>query len=119
MARFIFDCEDEVCLPAAYNLVDGASAFIKKMKEVDVVEADEKGDSKAVLKKVVKNMMVKHPKETGELLSKMWILENDEKAPNAFRTLSALFSSEVAVDFFTCAAPSLLQLSNAVLPALK
>ena len=32
--RFIFDCEDEVCLPAAYRLVEEIKPFIEKMKTV-------------------------------------------------------------------------------------
>ena len=32
--RFLFDCEDEICLPAAYRLVDEVKPFIDKMKAV-------------------------------------------------------------------------------------
>ena len=28
MARFLFDCEDEICLPAAYRLVDEIKPFV-------------------------------------------------------------------------------------------
>ena len=34
--RFLFDCEDEICLPAAYRLVDEVKPFIDKMKAVEV-----------------------------------------------------------------------------------
>ena len=34
--RFIFDCEDEICLPAAYRLVDDFAPFAAKVKEIDI-----------------------------------------------------------------------------------
>jgi hypothetical protein len=117
MAKFIFDCEDEICLPAAYRLVDSVKPFIDKMKAVDVDE-NEINDKKAVLRKIVENMMVKYPADTGKMLSRLWVLEDDEKSPNAFKTMAALFTNEVAVDFFTSVLPSLLQISKEVSPLL-
>lgn len=118
MARFIFDCEDEICLPAAYRLVDSVKEFVEKMKKVEVGEDEISGGKSAVFKRIVENMMVNYPKDTGEMLSKLWILEKDEKAPNAFRTMTELCTNEVAVDFFTSVLPSLLQLSRTVSPVL-
>jgi hypothetical protein len=115
--RFIFDCEDEVCLPKAYELVDDFKPFLDKVKDIEFDEGEER-DTKSVFSKVVKNIMVKYPKETGELMSKLWILEEGEKAPNAFKTMSALFTNEVAVDFFTSVLPSLLQISKGISPML-
>lgn len=117
--RFLFDCEDEVCLPAAYRLVDEVKPFIDKIKAVDVDESEAIGESKGVLKKVLENMLVRHPAETGRLLARLWVLEEGEKAPNAFKTMAALFSNEVAIDFFTSVLPSLLHLSKEVSPLLK
>jgi hypothetical protein len=142
MAKFIFECEDEVCLPAAYRLVDSAKSFIDKMKNVDVDE-NEITDKRAIFRKIVENMMVKYPADTGKMLSRLWVLEEVEmpvldkdgepmldrfgnpitfkqmeKTPNAFKTMTALFTSEVAVDFFTSVLPSLLQLSKEVSPLL-
>lgn len=117
--RFLFDCDDEVCLPAAYHLVDEVKPFIDKMKAVEVSEEDAKGGRKTVFKKIVENMMVKYPGDTGRLLAKFWILEDGEKAPNTFKTMATLFSNEVAIDFFTSVLPSLLQLSKEVSPLLK
>lgn len=117
--RFLFDCEDEICLPMAYRLVDEIKPFIEKVKKIDFEEGTEKKDRKTVLKKIMENVMVKHPKETGELLAKLWVLENGEKAPNTFKTLATFFSNEVAVDFFTSVLPSLLQMSKEVSPLLK
>lgn len=119
MARFIFDCEDEVCLPAAYRLVDELKPFIDKMKAVEVREEDAKGGRVTVFKKILENMMVNHPAETGKMFAKLWVLEKGEKAPNTFKTMATLFSNEVAIDFFTSVLPSLLHLSREVLPLLK
>ena len=119
MARFLFDCEDEVCLPAAYRLVDEIKPFVDKIKNIDVDENEVKGDRKAVFKKILENIMVKYPADTGKLFAKLWILDDGEKAPNTFKTMATLFSNEVAIDFFTSVLPSLLQLSKEVSPLLN
>ena len=116
--RFLFDCEDAICLPMAYKLVDEFKPFLDKIKDVEVDE-DTAKDRKTVLKKVLENVMVKYPAETGELLSKLWVLDEGEKAPNTFKTLATFFSNEVAIDFFTSVLPSLLQLSKSISPLLK
>ena len=51
--RFLFDCEDEICLPMAYRLVDEIKPFIEKVKKIDFEEGTEKKDRKTVLKKIV------------------------------------------------------------------
>ena len=117
--RFLFDCEDEICLPAAYRLVDDIKPFIDKMKAVEVCEDEAKGDRKVIFKKIIENMMVKYPADTGKMFAKLWILDEGEKAPNTFKTMATLFSNEVAIDFFTSVLPSLLQLSKEVSPLLK
>lgn len=139
--RFIFDCEDEVCLPMAYKLIDEIKPFLDKVKNVQVEEGS---DKKTTLKKVFENIMVKYPKDTSQLLSKMWVLEEvevpkydkngnyikdkdgniktekkTENAPNAFKTISTIFTNEVAVDFFTSVMPSMLSLSRSISPLLK
>ena len=119
MARFMFDCEDEICLPAAYRLVDEIKPFVDKVKNIDVDENEVKGDRKAVFKKILENIMVKYPADTGKLFAKMWVLDEGEKAPNSFKTMATLFSNEVAIDFFTSVLPSLLQLSKEVSPLLN
>lgn len=118
MARFIFDCEDEICLPAAYKMVDEVKDFLEKMKKVDTNEAEKEETRGTVLKRVLENMMVNYPKDTSAILSKLWVLNKKEKAPNAFKTMATLFSNEVAIDFFTSVLPSLLQLSRTVSPML-
>ena len=117
--RFLFDCEDEICLPAAYHLVDEVKPFIDKMKAVEVGEDEAKGGRKVIFKKIIENMMVKYPADTGKMFAKLWILDEGEKAPNTFKTMTTLFSNEVAIDFFTSVLPSLLQLSREVSLLLK
>ena len=117
--RFLFDCEDEICLPAAYRLVDDIKPFIDKMKAVEVGDDEAKGGRKIVFKKIIENMMVKYPADTGKMFAKLWILDEGEKSPNTFKTMATLFSNEVAIDFFTSVLPSLLQLSKEVSPLLK
>lgn len=117
MAVLIFECKDEVCLPAAYNLVSEIRNYAEKVKDFEVDESEGK-DGRKRFEKIVENMMVRHPKETGELFSKLWILEDGEEPPNVFKTMTALFSSEAAIDFFTSVLPSLLQISKDILPTL-
>ena len=117
--RFLFDCEDEICLPAAYRMVDEVKPFIDKMKAVEVDEDEAKGGRKVILKKIIENMMVKYPADTGKMFAKLWVLDDGEKAPNTFKTMATLFSNEVAIDFFTSVLPSLLQLSKEVSPLLN
>lgn len=116
--RFLFDCEDEICLPIAFNLIDDIKEFVNKIDVKDVENVDGKGANER-LKKIIENMMVKYPKDTGELFAKLWVLDEGEKAPNSFRTLSALFTNEVAIDFFTSVIPSILQISKSISPLLK
>ena len=117
--RFLFDCEDEICLPAAYRLVDEVKLFIAKMKAVEVSKDETNGSRKVVFKKIIENMMVKYPADTGKMFAKLWVLDEGEKAPNTFKTMATLFSNEVAIDFFTSVLPSLLQLSKEVSPLLN
>ena len=117
--RFLFDCEDEVCLPAAYRLVDEIKPFIDKVRDIDLTDEETKSGRGIAFKKVLQNMMVKYPAETGKLFAKLWVLDDGEKAPNAFKTMATLFSNEVAIDFFTSVLPSLLTISNGISPLLK
>lgn len=109
--KFIFGCEDEICLPLAYKLVDEIKPYIDKVKKIEV---EENADRKEMFKKILENAMVKYPKDTGEIFAKLWVLDEGEKAPNVFKTMSALFSNEVAVDFFTSVLPSLVQISKGI-----
>lgn len=111
MARFLFNCTDDIALPAAYGLIDEAKKYVDKIKSIDV---DDNADVKEAFMQVLRNMLVKYPKETSKMLSRLWILDQGETAPNAFETLGTLFSNEVAINFFTSVVPSILSLSSAV-----
>lgn len=111
--KFLFDCEDEIALPQAYKLVGELKGYIEKLKAIDVDETEVK-DKKEALAKVLEKAMVEYPKETSELFKKLWVLDEEEKAPNVWKTMSTLFGSEVAIDFFTSVLPSLLQIVKAV-----
>ena len=117
--KFLFDCEDEVCLPAAYKLVDEIKPFIDKIKAIELSKDEAKNGRKYALKKVLENMMVNYPTETSKMFAKLWVLDKDEKAPNTFKTMAILFSNEVAIDFFTSVLPSLLRLSKELSPLLR
>ena len=117
--RFLFDCADEVCLPAAYRLVDEVKPFIDKVKDIELTEEEANAGRGVAFKKVLENMMVKHPAETGKIFAKLWVLDENETAPNAFKTMATLFSNEVAIDFFTSVLPSLLTISRDISPLLK
>lgn len=113
--KFLFDCDDEIALPAAYNLVSDIKPFLEKLAaegENEGAIADKREARKAKLNRMLKSAMVLHPTDTGKLLAKLWVLDEGEKAPNAFRTMATLLSNEVAVDFFTSVMPSLLMLSK-------
>ena len=115
---FLFNCPDEICLPKAYHLVNDIKPFLDKIKAIDIPEGTNYTRAD-LLKIALENMMVKYPKDTGELFAKLWVLEKGEKAPNTFKTMATLFSNEVAVDFFTSVLPSLLQMSKLALPLLN
>ena len=113
---FLFDCKDEIALPAAYGLIDKISAYAEKLKAADIPEDKDKGKT---LKSFLQRAMVSYPKETSELLSRLWVLDEGEDAPNAFVTMATLFGNEVAINFFTSVVPSVLSISNAISPRQK
>ena len=110
---FLFDCDnDEILLPRAYDLIDDSKAFIELMRKTEV--KDKEVDSKEALKIVLENMLKKHPAETSAFLKRFWILDKGEKAPNAFKTIITLLTSEGANDFFTSVVPFLATFSKNV-----
>lgn len=111
--RFLFECEDKVLLPRAYELIELLHGFFDKMKKVELPDAEAAGtDRKSLSQTVLKNMMVHFPEETSAVLAKLWVLEDDETAPNALKTMTAFLQSREALDFFTCALPFLARLSG-------
>lgn len=115
--QFLFEAKDEICLPASYKLVESVKGYIDQLKAFEV-DADAE-DKRGALAKIFECAMVKCPVETADILSKFWILEEGETAPNVYKTIAAVFNSEAAVDFFTSVLPSLLALLKDFSPLLK
>ena len=109
--KFLFDCEDEVLLPRAYALAEEAGKFFEKMREV-AADGVEGKDAKQLGKLIFEKMLTAFPAETSALLSKMWVLDEGEKAPNALKTLNLFIRSEDALDFFTGALPMLVSFAG-------
>ena len=116
--KFLFDCDDEILLPNMYALIDEIKPFIDTMKSINVDEKKAENGKNNAFKTIMKKLMVEAPKETSKMLSKLWVLEEGEKAPNAFKTMTAIFESEAAIDFFVSALPSLLQILKGFSPLL-
>jgi hypothetical protein len=116
--KFLFDCDDEILLPNMYALIDEIKPFIDTMKSINVDEKEAENGKNNAFKTIMKKLMVEAPKETSKMLSKLWVLEKGEKAPNAFKTMTAIFESEAAIDFFVSALPSLLQILKGFSPLL-
>ena len=110
--KFLFDCEDKILLPRAYQLIDEIKPFFDKMKTVEISDEEAAKDGK--MQTIIKNMMVHYPEETSALLAKLWVLDKGEKAPNALRTITEFVKNNEAIDFFTSALPFLVQMSNAL-----
>lgn len=116
--KFLFDCDDEILLPNMYALIDEIKPFIDTMKSINIDEKEAENGKNNAFKAIMKKLMVEAPKETSKMLSKLWVLEEGEKAPNAFKTMTAIFESEAAIDFFVSALPSLLQILKGFSPLL-
>lgn len=116
--KFLFDCDDEILLPRMYVLIDEIKPFIDTMKSINVDEKEAENGKNNAFKTIMKKLMVEAPKETSKMLSKLWVLEEGEKAPNAFKTMTAIFESEAAIDFFVSALPSLFQILKGFSPLL-
>lgn len=104
--KFIFDCGDEILLPFTYDFSEDVEKFLKETKVLEIrknrdADLDLKTQGKKNLKDMLKRLCKEYPKETGELLAKLWVLEEGEKAPNAFTTLTKVFSNKDVMDFFT------------------
>lgn len=117
--KFLFDCDDNLlALPAAYGMIDRLTGYLKKIRDIDVGGEPPETRTEA-FKAVLENAMVKYPKDTSEILARLWLLDEGEQTPNAFVTLAALLNSKTAIDFFTSVVPSIVSISNAILPQSK
>lgn len=104
--KFIFECEDEVLLPFTYDFSVEVEAFLKKTKVLDVRKNCDKSlttreNGKKNLKEMFRVVSKDYPKETSALLSKLWVLEDGEHAPNAITTFTKIMTNKDILDFFT------------------
>lgn len=104
--KFIFECDDAVLLPFTYDFSVELESFFEKTKIMDVRK--NKDESLSVkengiknLKEVFRIVAKDFPTETSNLLSKLWLLEDGEKAPNAICTFTKMMSNKDFLDFFT------------------
>lgn len=109
--KFLFDLENEELLPATYDLAEAVEQFAQNVNLSELRQSPGEGETKeATAKKNLKRMLFRickeHPKETGELCNRLWVLEDGEKAPNALITVAKILTRKDVLDFFT----SLLQL---------
>lgn len=104
--KFIFECEDEILLPFTYDFADKAEAYFKKTKLLDIRKEKTEGlditeQGKKNLKAMLKKMCKEYPRETGDLLAKLWVLDEGEKAPNAFKTMTKVLTNKDVLNFFS------------------
>ena len=122
--KFIFDCEDEILLPFTYDFSEDVEKFLKLTKVLDIRKNRDasisiKEQGKKNLKDMFRKVSKEYPKETSELLAKLWVLEEIEvpvgvddkglpiyekqmeKAPNAFTTFTKIITNKDVLDFFT------------------
>lgn len=104
--KFIFECEDEVLLPFSYDYAEEVGDFLEKTKVLKIREHREDGltskeQGRKNFKAMMKCLMKDYPKETSEILSKLWVLEEGEKRPNAFTTLTKVITNKDVLDFFS------------------
>lgn len=103
---FLFDCDNEVLLPATFDLAEEIERFYKKTNISELREAAADGESKndkamSNLKKILFRICKEYPKDAGAIFDKLWVLEPGEKAPNALYTFSKIVLRKDAIDFFT------------------
>ena len=106
MKEFIFDCEDEILLPFTYDFSEEVEKFLKLTKVLNIRQNRDaslslKEQGKKNLKDMFRRVSKEYPKETSELLAKLWVLEEGEKAPNAFTTFTKIIANKDVLDFFT------------------
>lgn len=111
--KFLFDLPNEELLPATCDLADAVENLVKTSKIMELRTGIKEGEKEEdVAKRNVKKMYFRlcreYPKETGEVLDRLWVLEDGEKAPNAIVTAGIVLVRKDVMNFFT----SLLQLAQ-------
>lgn len=110
--KFVFDCENEVLLPFLYDFAQDAGDFLKKTGVLEIRKrmppdgTSAQEQAKENVKEMLKILCKEYPKEFGALADRLWVLEKEEKAPNALATMARILTSQDVLGFFT----SLMQL---------
>ena len=110
--KFVFDCENEVLLPFLYDFAQDAGDFLKKTGVLEIRKrmpsdgTSVQEQAKENVKEMLKILCKEYPKEFGALADRLWVLEKEEKAPNALATMARILTSQDVLGFFT----SLMQL---------
>lgn len=105
--KFLFDLPNETLLPATIDLAEAVSDLVKVSGIKELRQEVSEGEKKeAVAAKTAKKMIYKlcreYPKETGAVLDRLWVLENEnEKAPNAIVTAGIVLVRKDVMSFFT------------------
>lgn len=110
MAKFIFDCEDEVLLPFLYDFSDEAGKFFAETGILKVRNNRDEGltmteQGKKNLKEMFRMAAKEYPKETAALLSRLWVLDDGEKVPNIASTFARVMTNKEVISFFTSLIP--------------
>lgn len=107
--RFIAELKDEELLPLAYDISDDVSKFMKTTNVLEIrknlppegISATEQGRQN--IKDMLKVICKDYPKETANILHKLWVLDNGETEddiPNFVVSLSKLLNERWLIDFF-------------------
>lgn len=110
--KFIAELKDEELLPVIYDISEDISEFVKKTNVLEIrknlpaegVTADEQGRQN--IRDMLKVICKDYPKETAEMLRKLWVLdegEKEEEKPNFIVSLSRLLQEKWLIDFFISA----------------
>ena len=104
--KFIFECEDEILLPFTYDFSVEVEAFLKKTNILSVrknrdTSLTPRENGKKNLKEMFRLVAKEFPKETSDLLAKLWVLEDGERAPSVFTTFAKIMTNKEILDFFT------------------
>lgn len=104
--KFIFECEDEILLPFTYDFSVEVEAFLKKTNVLSVrknhdASLTRRENGVKNLKEMFRVVAKDFPKETSELLARLWVLDEGETAPNAITTFTKIMTNKDILDFFT------------------
>lgn len=110
---FIFDLPNEQLLPYTFDLAEDIEKLVNVsgiMEERKAPEGDEtkRQAAKKNARKMLRKLCKEFPKETGEILDRLWVVDDGEKIPNILVTVPIVLARKDAMGFFT----SLLNLTQ-------